>query len=282
MDIGAQKLLSQEKGSPWGGDLQIAGWILLVLLGLALITRFWVVVPAGERGVWMRFGQVQNTLFDEGLHFVIPLVDTVETLSTRVQKEEISAEASSKDLQDVFTDVALNWHIRPEQANVIFQQIGDQEDVIDSIINPAVEEILKAVMARYTAEEIITRREQVKTEVDQELQARLASYNLLVDDVSLVHVHFSERFRDAVEAKQIAEQEAKQAEFVARKASRQAEAEINRAQGEAEAHRILKDTLTPEILKHQAINRWDGRLPLVSGEGHSSVIDLDDLMESRR
>lgn len=282
MDISSQKQPSQAKSSLWGRDLQIAGWLLLILLGLALISRFWVVVPAGERGVWMHFGKVQDSVFEEGLHFVIPLVDTVETLSTRVQKEEISAEASSKDLQDVFTDIALNWHIQPERANVIFEQIGDQEDVIDAIINPAVEEILKAVMARYTAEEIITRREQVKTEVDQELQARLSSYNLLVDDVSLVHVHFSQRFRDAVEAKQIAEQEAKQAEFVARKASRQAEAEINRAQGEAEAHRILKDTLTPEILRHKAIQRWDGRLPLITGEGHSSVIELDDLMESRK
>lgn len=265
----------------WGSDLRLAGWILLLLLGLALLANFWVVVPAGERGVWLRFGRVQGSTFEPGLHFVIPLVDTVETLSTRVQKQEISAEASSKDLQDVFTDIALNWHILPEQINAIYEQIGTQEDVVEAIIDPAVEEILKAVMARYTAEEIITLREQVKTEVDQELQARLSAYNLMVDDVSLVHVHFSERFREAVETKQIAEQEAKRAEFVARKAARQAETQVNLARGEAEAHRILRETLTPEILRNKAIERWDGKLPLISGENHSSVVELDDLLEAR-
>ncbi|MBD0335210.1 MAG: prohibitin family protein [Cyanobacteria bacterium Co-bin13] len=241
-----------------------------------------MIVPAGERGVWMRFGKVQETVFEEGLHFVIPLVDTVETLSTRVQKQEISVEASSKDLQDVFTDIALNWHILPNRVNTIFEQIGDDEAVVESIIDPAVEEIIKAVMARYTAEEIITLHEQAKTEVDHELQARLSPYSLAVDDVSLVHVHFSERFRDAVEAKQIAEQEAKRAEFIARKAARQAETKVNLARGEAEAHRILKDTLTPEILKNKAIERWDGKLPLISGSDHSSVVELDDLIELKK
>ncbi len=265
----------------WDNRLQIAGWVLVLLLGLALLTCFWVIVPVGERGVWTRFGQVQPEILDEGLHFVIPLVDRVQTLSIRVQEQEISAEASSKDLQDVFADVALNWHLEPEQVNVIFQQIGTEKAVIKNILTPAIEEILKAVIARYTAEEMITRREQVKTEVDRELTTRLAAYHLAVDDLSLVHVHFSQQFRDAVEAKQIAEQEAKQAEFVAKKALKQAEMRINLAKGEAEANRILQETLTPSILRYQALQRWDGQLPLITGNNHSAVVELEDLIEAR-
>jgi regulator of protease activity HflC (stomatin/prohibitin superfamily) len=250
-------------------------------VGLALAASFWVVIPVGERGVWMRFGQVQEEILAEGLHFVIPLVDSVETLSTRVQKQEIATEAASKDLQDVFSDVALNWHILPERANGVFRQIGDEAAVVRSIINPAIEEVIKAVMAHYTAEEVITQRDQVKAEVDAGLRSRLAAYNLAIDDVSLTTIHFSQQFREAVEAKQIAVQEAKQAEFVAQKALRQAEIEINLARGTAEAHQILQATLTPSILKYEALQKWDGRLPMITGEGTSTVIELDDLVPDK-
>ena len=229
--------------------------IKLTLSFLLITIIFWpfAIVGAGERGVLMEFGRVEDQIFGEGIHFIIPIVNTVKKLSIRVQKQEISAEASSKDLQDVFSDVALNWHIIPEEVNIIYQQIGNETKVIDKIISPAVEEVLKAVMAKYTAEEIITKRGEVKAGVDGLLTGRLVNYHINVDDISLVHVHFSERFRDAVEAKQIAEQEVKRAEFIAQKAVKQAEAQVNLARGEAEAHRIVLETLTSEILEKQAI-----------------------------
>src|SRR4028119_1780529 len=190
-------------------DVYIAVQLALLIVFLAILSKFFVIVNAGERGVMMQFGKVQEQVLGEGIHVIVPTVYSVKKLSVRVQKQESSAEASSKDLQDVFTDVALNWHIIPEEANAIFQQIGDENQVIERIINPAVEEVLKAVMAKYTAEEIITKREEVKAGVDDSLTTQLASYHIRVDDISLVHVHFSERFSDAVEAKQIAEQDRK-------------------------------------------------------------------------
>ena len=228
----------------------------------------------------MQFGKVQQRVLGEGLHFIIPLVNTVKNLSVRVQKHEISAEASSKDLQEVFTDVALNWHIIPEEANAIFQQVGDEMAVVERIINPAVEEVLKAVIAEYTAEEIITKRGEVKAGVDETLTTRLISYHIRVDDISLVHVHFSQRFSDAVEAKQIAEQEAKKAGFVVLRALKEAEAKVNLARGEAEAQRLLRATLTPEILDKQAIDKWDGKLPLVVGKGGIKLLDLSQFVKN--
>jgi regulator of protease activity HflC (stomatin/prohibitin superfamily) len=260
-------------------DLNVASKVFAALIILVLLSSFFVVVNAGERGVLMRFGQVQPQVLGEGLHTIIPIVNTVQKLSVRVQNQEISAEASSKDLQEVYTDVALNWHIVPMEANVIFQEIGDKLAIVQRIINPAVEEVLKAVMAKYTAEEIVTRRNEVKSEVDSLLTERLANYHIAVDDISLVHVRFSNRFRDAVEAKQIAEQEAKRAEFVALKAKRDAEAQLNLAKGEAEAQRLLRENLTSEMLQRQAIAKWNGTLPLIVGSEGPKLLDLNRLIQ---
>jgi regulator of protease activity HflC (stomatin/prohibitin superfamily) len=260
-------------------DVYIAVQLTLVIVFLAILSKFFVIVNAGERGVLMQFGKVQEQVLGEGLHVIFPTVYTVKKLSVRVQKQESSAEASSKDLQDVFTDVALNWHIIPDEANAIFQQIGDEIEVVARIINPAVEEVLKAVIAKYTAEEIITKRGEVKAAVDEFLTLRLLTYHIAVDDISLVHVHFSQRFSDAVEAKQIAEQEAKRGEFLALKAVKEAEAKVNLAKGEAEVQRLLQDNLTPELLERQAIEKWDGKLPLIVGDGGKNLLDLRKLVE---
>lgn len=274
-----EKVTRPNLGSRSKRDFFVARNIFFALLLLLLLSSFFVIVNAGERGVWMRFGKVQAQVLDEGLHVVIPLVDTVQKLSVRVQSQEISAEASSKDLQEVYTDVALNWHIVPQEANLVFQEVGDEQAIVLRIISPAVEEVLKAVMAKYTAEEIITRRGEVKAGVDELLTTRLKPYHIEVDDISLVHVHFTNRFSDAVEAKQIAEQDAKRAEFVALKASKEAEAKVNLAKGEAEAQRLLKETLTPELLQKQAIEKWNGSLPLVMGNDTNKVLDINALLQ---
>ena len=229
--------------------------LFFLLLLLLIFLNPLVIINAGERGIFMVFGKVQTEILGEGLHFIIPVAETVQKMTVRIQKQEISAEASSKDLQEVFTDVALNWHIIPEEANLAFQQIGDENAIIEAIINPVIEEILKAVMAKYTAEEIITRRENVKSEVD-----------------------FSQRFMDAVEAKQIAEQDAKKAGFLVLKAIKEAEAKVNLAKGEAEANALLQKTLTPQILQRQVVAQWNGKLPLVLDDKSIHRFNLDTLL----
>ncbi|MBD2043362.1 prohibitin family protein [Microcoleus sp. FACHB-672] len=257
------------------------GTLALLLFLFVILFNPFVIVNAGERGVLMQFGKVEETILGEGIHAVIPLVNTVKKLSVRVQKQESSAEASSKDLQEVFTDVALNWHIFPEEANAVFQQVGDENAIVERIINPAVEEVLKAVMAKYTAEEIITKRGEVKAGVDNSLTERLIGYHIRVDDISLVHVHFSQRFSDAVEAKQIAEQEAKKTGFVVMKALKDAEIKVNLARGEAEAQSLLRETLTSELLLKQAIDKWNGEPPLIIGEGGTKLLNLSNFAKNK-
>ena len=249
------------------------GLLLFIILGMF---KPFAIIKAGDRGVIMRFGKVQDAILDEGLHPIIPVVNTVESLSVRVQKNDIDAEASSKDLQDIKTQVALNWHIDPAKVNKVFQRVGDEEQIVFRIITPAVSEIVKAATAQKNAEEIITKRKEIKQQIDEELKGRLDDYGILVDDVSLVNVSFSPEFARAIEAKQIAEQQAKQADFEALKAEKTAQAEINRAKGQAEAQRLQKLTLTPALLQKEAINKWDGKFPTVmGGDGALPFINID-------
>ncbi|BAQ61582.1 membrane protease subunits [Geminocystis sp. NIES-3708] len=249
--------------------------LLFLSLILIIVLNPFAIVNAGERGILMRFGEVQKDILEEGIHFILPLVNTVQKITVRIQKEEIRTEASTKDLQEVFNEIALNWHLNPHKVNLIFQQIGTENDMIQSIINPAIQEIVKAVLAKYTAEEIILKREELKREIDLLLTRRLNKYFVEVDDISLVHIDFSDHFIEAVEAKQIAEQEAKKAGFKVLKAQKDAEVNISLAKGEAEAHRILQESLTPEILKRQAINQWNGNLPLMMGKDDIKLFNLD-------
>ena len=249
------------------------GLLLFIILGMF---KPFAIIKAGDRGVIMRFGKVQDTILDEGLHPIIPVVNTVKPLSVRVQKNDIDAEASSKDLQDIKTQVALNWHIDPTKVNKVFQRVGDEEQIVFRIITPAVSEIVKAATAQKNAEEIITKRKEIKQHIDEELKGRLDDYGIMVDDVSLVNVSFSPEFARAIEAKQIAEQQAKQADFEALKAEKTAQAEINRAKGQAEAQRLQKLTLTPALLQKEAINKWDGKFPTVmGGDGALPFINID-------
>lgn len=251
----------------------VGGLFFLVIFGFL---KPFVVVNAGERGVLMRFGNVQDTILNEGLHPIIPIVNTVRKMTVRVQKNDVNAEASSKDLQDITMDVAVNWHIEPESVNKLFQQVGEEEQIVFRIINPAVSEVVKAATAKKTAEEIITLRTELKEEIDIQLRNRLSKYGIGVDAVSLVNISFSEEFSKAIEAKQIAEQEAKRAQFEALKAKQTALATINLAEGQAKAQQLQRTTLTAELLQKQAIEKWDGKFPLVlGGEGALPFINID-------
>ncbi|MEG3989401.1 prohibitin family protein [Microcoleus sp. S28C3] len=245
--------------------LYIVGGIVFIIA--ALILRPFTIVGAGERGVMMRFGKVQDAILDEGIHPILPIVTSVKTLSVRVQKTDLKADAASKDLQSITTDLAVNWNVDPAKVNQIFQQIGDEEQIVTSILSPAISEVLKAATSKKTAEEIITKRTELKTEIDNSLKKRLEPYGVIVRDVSLINFGFSPEFSKAIEAKQIAEQEAKQAEFTVKKATQDAQAQINRAKGQAESQRLQRQTLTPEILQQQAIEKWNGQFPTVMGGG---------------
>lgn len=265
------------QAGPWPAALRTAG--IVATIG-GLFYSGIVLVPAGHRGVLLRFGAVGGVL-GEGIHLIVPTVNSVEMMEVRTQKEEAQSSAASKDLQMVTATIALNYHVDPAQVGHLYQQVGI--DYRGRIIDPAVQEALKVVTARYTAEELIRLRDKVKTEVHLDMANRLAAYHILVEPagVSLTNFTFSEEFNKAIEQKQVAQQTAEKQKYVLDQARLEAQTAVTRAKGIAESARISAQALQSQggrlVLAREWIEKWDGKLPTVSGGG-SMILDVRDLM----
>ena len=193
-------------------------------------------------------------VINPGLNFKLPLVERMALMETRTQKEQVDARAASKDLQEVKSTIALNFHLRAERAVVVYQNIGTEYKV--RIIDPAIQEAFKATTAKFTATELITKREAVKQEALGHLKERLNVFNVIVDDFNIVNFDFSDDFNQSIEQKQVAQQNFEKARIEATTATTQ-------AQGQADAQQILQNTgsLSPEYLQFLAVQKWDGKLP---------------------
>ncbi|MBK5283817.1 MAG: prohibitin family protein [Bacteroidia bacterium] len=256
----------------------IIGAMLLVLL----MFKPWVQIDAGERGVLLNFGAVQDKVLDEGMHFRIPIMQQVIMMDVKVQKTQTDASSASSDLQDVTLSVALNYHIMPDKANVVYQTIGIEFK--ERIIDPAIQEVTKAVSAKYSAEELITKRPSVSTAMKESLSEKLMVSNIAVDAVSIVTFSFSKVFMDAIEAKQTAEQHALKAKRDLDRIKIEAEQTVAAATAEAEALRLQKMNISPDLIELRkieanlkAIEKWNGILPQVTGGGAIPFIGVDEL-----
>lgn len=249
--------------------------IIGILIAVILISSSFQVVGAGERGVvFSKFGGVKNVILDEGLRFKIPFIEDIIRVDVRVQKSQTDAAAASKDLQTVSSTIAMNFHVDPGQANTVYQEIGlfFKERVID----PAVQESVKAIVAQFTAEELITRRAEVRDQIKGNLTQRLLTFNIIVDEFNIVDFSFSRGFNEAIEAKQQAEQSALKAKRDLDRIKIEAEQKVTQARAEAEGQRLQRDTISPTILQLRAIEKWDGKFPQVIG-GAMPFIDINTL-----
>ena len=261
-------------------------WKNLLIIGLMLIVLMmfkpWVQIGAGQRGIVLNFGAVQDKVLNEGLHFKIPVMQQIVLMDVRVQKAQTDASSASSDLQDVTLSVALNYHIMPDKANIVYQTIGIEFK--ERIIDPAIQEVTKAVSAKYSAEELITKRPSVSTAMKDALSEKLMASNIAVDAVSIVTFSFSKVFMDAIEAKQTAEQHALKAKRDLDRIKIEAEQTIAAATAEAEALRLQKMNISPDLIELRkieanlkAIEKWNGILPQVTGSGAIPFIGVDEL-----
>lgn len=267
--------------------LSFGRWIglgIALLVLLAFVSCGVVIVDPGTVGVVTHFGAVQEQVLPEGLHFVMPIQTRVVRIDVRVQKVEDEASASSKDLQVVTSRIALNYYLDKSKANTIFQSLGLQYR--SNIVHPAIQESVKSSTAHYTAEELITRRSEVKDAIFTDIRKRLGQSNIVVTDFSILDFAFSPEFNKAIEEKQVAEQRAlrarndltrirTEAEQVRVQAEGEAEATLARARAQAEAQRLLRETLTPALIELRTIEKWNGQLPQVTGD--SSAVPLLNL-----
>jgi regulator of protease activity HflC (stomatin/prohibitin superfamily) len=239
------------------------------LVAINVLAPF-AIVPSGHRGVMTTLGKVSDTVYDEGLHFRLPLIQTMHNIEVRIQKGEGQGDAASKDLQSVQTAVALNYHLDPSQVAVIFREIG--VDIGSKLIVPAVQEAVKAATAQFSAEELITKRPEVRDRIRSLLAERLTKHGVIVDEFSIVNFQFSRSFTEAVEAKTTAEQQKLKAERDLQRIRVEAEQKVASAKAEAEALSLQKSQVTPELVRlreienqRKAIEKWDGHLPEVTG-----------------
>lgn len=241
----------------------VFGVIGLFVLILIIATNPIVTVGAGERGVVLVFDAFKGKVMSPGLNFRNPFTESVVKMSVQTQKEEVGVSAASKDLQTVTANIALNFHIDPTKVGQLYQDVG--LDFSNRIISPAIQEAVKASTAKYTAEELITKRDAVKSDAKNLLFTRLSEKNIIVEDLSIVNFDFSKSFNDAIEAKVTAEQDALAAKNKLEQVKYEAQQKIETSKAEAEAIRIQASAINAQggadYVMLQAIKQWNGNLP---------------------
>ncbi|MEL6248467.1 MAG: prohibitin family protein [Cyanobacteria bacterium J06648_16] len=259
--------------------------LIAIIIGL-VATSSVVIINPGQAGVLSVLGKAQDAPLLEGVHVKPPLVSFVDIYDVTVQKFEVPAESSTKDLQDLSARFAINFRLDPTEIVDIRRKQGTLANVVAKVIAPQTQESFKIAAARRTVEEAITERTKLKEDFDNALDSRLKKYGIVVLDTSVVDLAFSPEFAKAVEEKQIAEQKARRAVYVAQEAEQEAQAEINRAKGRAEAQRLLAETLKAQggelVLQKEAIEAWKeggAQMPrvLVTGDSGSSVPFIFDM-----
>lgn len=269
---------------------------LVVLIAVIIaVSSCFTVVPAGHTGVVVNMGRVSETVLQEGFHFKMPFVQEIVQIDNRVVKLEVATDAFSKDLQTVSTVLAVNYRIAKNMSYSIYKEIGSGFEEV--LVTPAVNEVLKAVVAKYTASDLVASRSEVSVMLDEELNDKLNIWGIFIEDLNIIDWDFSAEYIAAVEAKQVAEQNLiktqteQQEQIVIAEAEAQkkriaaeadsdsaiiaAKAEAERIRIEAEANRVIAESLSDEVLRNKTIEKWDGQLPRVTaGDSSTPMISI--------
>ena len=254
-------------------------WLIVpfvLFAGLFVVLGSYFTVPAGTVAVKLRFGELLGA-YGEGIHWKIPFVDEVEKFSVRIKKDAFRTEAFSKDLQQVNLALAVNHRIMPNTVESIYRNLGPE--YTDTVLKPMVEEWSKAVIAKYSADSLISNRMQVTKELDEILKQKMAEKEVIVSDIAITDFDFSPQFLKAVEEKQIAEQEAKRATNLVEKVKKEAEQKILQAEAEAKSLRLQREVVSDNLIKLRqveaqlkAIDKWDGRMPTYMAGGQMPFV----------
>lgn len=250
---------------------------ITIILLLYLVSQSFYIIGAGERGILMDFGKVRDdVVLQPGLHFVLPIYNTVAKMDVQTQVYEVDTSAASKDLQDAKTKVALNYHIEPTTSNILYKEVGIGYH--EKLIAPAIQEVVKASTAKFNAEELITLRATVKDTIQSGLVERLHQRGIIVEQISITNFAFGEQFSQAIEQKVTAQQLALKAENDLQRIKIEAEqkiaqangtkqATILEAEGKAKEIEIIQQQLkvSPDYTAYLATRQWDGKLPQVTG-----------------
>ena len=256
---------------------QIVLLVIISIVVLLLIASF-TTISSGEIGIKVRFGKVVNKHLNEGINIKIPVIEQIVKMNIRVQKIEVTTDSASKDLQDVNMKLAVNYKIERKEAVNLYKEVGTGYERI--ILEPAIEESIKAVTSKYTAEELITNRSDVSDKCQKELSEKIKKYGLTVSDFNITDFSFSEEFNKAIEEKQVAEQKVLTAKQELEKERIEAEKKIVKAEAEKKANDLKAASLTDNIIREKMIEKWNGELPKVNG--NNSIFDITSILENNK
>lgn len=255
--------------------LAIFGFFFLIF-GLITIFKTTYTIDSGERGIVLTWGSVSDVVSD-GFHFKVPFVQKIVKIDVRTRKAHAPAAAASSDMQRVTTEVAINYHLDGDQLEAIYKRTG--LDVEAPLIDPRIQEVVKAVVAKYQADKLLMQREQVKGEIETLLKTSLLPYHIVVEAVQITDFRFSNQYDEAIEAKQTAEQNAQKAKNDLERIKVEAEQKIATARAEAEAIRIQSEAIRAqggqEYVQLKAIEKWNGELPTYTGASGVPFIRIE-------
>ena len=290
-------MFKNKDGKVAGGRIVLV--VIIAILALSVVLGSVVVVPAGHTGVVLTLGRVSDIVLQEGMHFKIPFAQQVILINNRIVKLEVETQAFSKDLQTVSAKLAVNYRIDKGMSQTIYRNVGNAYESV--LVVPAVHEVLKAVVAEYTASTLVADRSSVSVELDNNMKEKLADSGIVVEDFNIIDWDFSDEYIAAIEQKQVAEQnliktrtEQEQAVVIAEATAKQkviaaqaaAEAAVIEAEAkakqiaveadaQAEANRKLAESLNQSIIDYEKINKWDGKLPTVQAGSGGALIGID-------
>ena len=267
---------------------------IISLIGVLLIAAScYTSIPTGHTGVVTTFGNVENYTLEAGIHFKLPWQDTIK-MDNRVQKHTQDLSCFSSDIQEVNMTYTVNYQISKQDAMTIYKTIGT--NYFETVISPCISEAVKIVTAKYSAEALVSSRSQMAEEIENELKTKLAQYHIELVGTSIENMDFTDAFTEAVEAKQVAQQNKLRAETEAEQKVIEAKAEaeikkveadadayelLKKAQAEAEANQKIADSLTEALIRYTYIENWDGKLPTIMGgsNGMNTMLDISGLIE---
>ena len=256
--------------------------VIAIVAIFALITLFssFTTIKSGEIGLKSRFGEIVSQTTQEGIQFKVPFVEKVTKVNMKVQKADVTSSSATKDLQDVSISFAINYQLQADKVMDLYKTVG--ASYVETILQPATQEALKNVTSKYTAEELITKRSEVSQQIIQDLSAKVNKYGIIINELNIIDLNFSEAYNKAIEDKQVAEQEVKKAQQELEKTKIEAEKKVAEAQAEADALRLQKEEITDELLElrrieaqTKAIEKWNGQLPsTITGTDSIPFINL--------
>ena len=256
--------------------LDVPKIVIFSVVGLfMIITLFssFKTIKSGEVGLKVRFGKIVNTSLSEGFNFKMPYIEKIVKVNIKVQKAELTAESSTKDMQIINSTIAVNYRVDNNKASHLYKTVGNNYE--ETILNPAIKESFKNAIAQYNAEEITTKRGEVSISCLKTIQEKVDKYGIVVEDFNLTDFSFSAEYTKAIEEKQVAQQKVETAKQELEKSKVDAEKKIIEAEATNKANQLLKQNTTDEVLMKQFIEKWDGKLPdTYAGKDVMSIFNL--------